>query len=367
MILIFEPNLPVVNLLRFRNDSYSVEKIELKLDMDNTFSKLLENSNSIKAIGYVLRNGGEIISQPVNILDNEILKRVKKTISIQPENNDLTYKIASYWFSKLPDIPHVLFCDTAFFVGLPPEASTYAIPYELRKKGIRRYGGNGLCHQWAMEQLGPVSRRSSQKVISVFLDNHTDIAAIDGGKAKETTIGFTPVEGVPSSSGCGDIDPTIMFRLMSAGLSLNKVNVLLSEESGFSGLLGRKCGLSDIFNDVNPDIKKIKDIYLYSLVGHIGSFISILGGVDSIVFSGKHIKEIIPIVSEVCAALDFMNVKCKINISAEKSRGILKMSSENSLVEIFCLEYDKWKFMADNIQTVITNYGGVKCKKNQDL
>ena len=351
MILIFEPNLPNLNFCTVKDGKFSAEKMDLTLGMQKSFSKILESSSEVKAIGYVLHNGGEKIIHSASILDSELLKIVKTIVSIQPENNEFTYKIADYWFSRLPNAQHVLLCETAFFAKMPSETSTYAIPYELTKKGIKRYGGHGLCHQWAWEQLKKLSTHNPKKVVSIYLGNHTDIAAIANGRAIDTSIGFTPVEGIPSSTGCGDIDPMIVFQLIHTGLLLNEVNRLLSRESGFSGLLGKKCGLSDIICDNYDNSKKqIKEIYMYSLIKYIGSFISILGGADSIIFSARRIDEFIPIVLETCHALDFLGVRCKINISTEQHSGVLKISTKDSSMEIFCLNYDKWKVMSDYIQ-----------------
>lgn len=275
---------------------------------------------------YLLPNGGEEIDRPVSLLTGGLLAKMERCVKFLPEQNDVIYKTAKHLFAKFPDSRHVLFCDTSFFIGLPKTASTYAIPHNLIKKGIRRYGGYGLCHQQAWEEVRSRFGKGVQRVISVYLGGTPNIAAIKNGAPVETTIGFTAVEGIPSASACGDIDPTIIFQLHAEGMSFERINDLLSEESGLGCIPG-----------------KAREVLKYHIVRYVGAFISVLGGVDAVVFTAENIKDSKKLISEICHLLDFLGFKSKMNL--RKSGGGTILSKDNSRIKGLCLQYDKCKIL----------------------
>ncbi|OGS21945.1 MAG: hypothetical protein A3J83_00800 [Elusimicrobia bacterium RIFOXYA2_FULL_40_6] len=287
-----------------------------------------------EAIGYFLHHGGEKITQTVSILSPKDISKLPETIKYLPEHNDLTIKTIKSCILKYPQSKHVLFCDTAFFSDMPLKAATYAIPYKLRKKGIKKFGGYGLCHQWAYEKAQKLSRKKLEKVLSVYLGNYTNIAAIKNGEPLETSVGFTSVEGIPSSTSCGDIDPTILFQLNSAGMSFKEVNQLLSEKSGLTGLAawpaGKKCSYLDVIGD--KKLSDIKDFFIYNIMKYIGAFISVNGGVDAVIFESEHIKESKGIINELCGRLEFLGVKKR---------------------DVFRFEYIRWNVMLEKIKNLI--------------
>ena len=311
------------------------------------------NIGNVEAAAYLLHHGGGIITRTRTPITRRTLEKIGECIPLLPEYNDLTSRVVDVWRRWMPHIPHFLFCNTAFFSHLPDVAGTYAVPEVLRKKDVRRFGGYGLFHEWAWRQVSHQSPEQSRRVISVYLGNRTNIAAIRSGRAIDTTIGFTPVEGIPSSTSSGDIDTTVVFELYSTGMSFAEINRLLSQKSGFSGLLGRKCAFADLLApDLDPEKKAIYDVYLYDIMKYLGAFVSLLGGVDAIVFCSENLEETYGLIGDICRRLGFMGVKCRPKPPGGRGQ-VRNLSAPGSCVKIMGFESDKWSIMADGINSVI--------------
>ncbi|MDD5436297.1 MAG: hypothetical protein PHX20_02015 [Candidatus Omnitrophica bacterium] len=330
MIIIFEPDPPFIRWRTVKNGRSSRDRIIFGGScFDKVRQKIAKENNGERILfGYLLPNGGEEIDKPVSILTGRSLARMEKCVRFLPEHNSIIYKMAKYLSMEFADHRHVLFCDTSFFICLPDKASTYAIPYELSKKGVRRYGGYGLCHERAWEEARRVFGRGVQKVISVYLGNAANIAAIKNGAPVETTVGFTSVEGIPSQTACGDIDPTIIFQLNAEGMSFERINDLLSRGSGLNCL-----------PDQAPEILK------YHIARYTGAFISVLGGIDAIVFTADNAKNTKTLILRICHLLDFLGFKSRIKIRKTDGRTIL--SKGNSKIKGLYLQYDKWKMLSE--------------------
>jgi len=352
MMLLFDPDPPFICSYSLGR---STSKEHTQRFTPEWFGNEVDNmkSRKVKAIGYILHHGGEEITEPVKLITQGSLSKVENCVRFLPERNEMTLRIARYCMKVFPEIPHVLFCDTALFAHLPAEASTYAIPYKLRAEGIRRYGGDGLCHQWASEQINTLKMRSYKRVISIHLCNHTNIAAFQNGKAVETSIGFTPIEGIISSTGCGDLDTAIVLQLVSAGMSLEEINRSLSSEGGFTGLLGKQCSLTDILQkSKDPNINFVRDLFYYQVKKFIGSFISVLGGVDAIVFVCDYIDESIELIEETCRSLDLLPLKRREKAKVQHGHWIF--SEKDSEVDVFCFKYDKLNILTRKLINLTT-------------
>jgi acetate kinase len=349
MMLLFDPDPPFV---RWHSFGRGTSEEHTQRFTPEWYRNEFENmkSKKAKAIGYLLYHGGEEITEPVKLLTQGSLSKVENCVRFLPERNEMTLRIARYWMRESPEIPHVLFCDTALFAHLPAEASTYAIPYRLREEGIRRYGGDGLCHQWGWGQI--CGLKMYKRVVSIHLGNQTSIAALKDGKAVETSIGFTPIEGIISSNGCGDIDTAIVLQLVSAGMSLQEINQSLSRDGGFTGLIGKRCSLIDILQKNNSDNKKfVRELFSYQVMKYLGAFISVLGGVDAIVFICDYVDESSELIEEICCSLDFLRLKKR--EKAKASHGYWIFSENDSEVDVFCFKYDKWNILAKKLMNLI--------------
>jgi acetate kinase len=309
--------------------------------------RAVADPTAVRWIGYVLQNGGEVITDPVSRLTPENLDRVKLTIERLPEHNELTCRVAQEWMTRLPEVPHLLFCETAFFARLPPEAGLYALPYVLSKKGIRRYGGYGLCHQWAWQQAVRLLDKRPARVVSVYVGDHTNMAAIRNGLPVDTTIGFAPADGIISATTCGDIDPTVIFQMQAAGMSLAQIRSLLSSKSGFTGLLGRRVGLLEILNDSSdPQAHLARQMLRYGILRHIGACIAVLGGLDALVFTTPCPNACQGFLADICQGLACAGVRPRTDPAGQETD--CELTDAASLVKVLSLGYKKWQVLAEH-------------------
>ncbi|MDD5134131.1 MAG: hypothetical protein PHP01_01815 [Phycisphaerae bacterium] len=355
MILLFDSDTIHLHWCKVERNKLVADKCELRSNWQQAVAKSTDNFKNVRAIGYFLHHGGEIIKKAASFISAKNMGELQKCVGFLPEYNDITTKTAGYFIEKLPKIPHILLCDTAFFLDLPPEVSRYAVPNQLRNKGIRRYGRYGLFHRWASRQVSPFINKNIQRIICVHLDEHTNITATKNGLPVDSSMGFTPAEGILSSGGCGDIDPTIIFYLYSMGMPLKEINQLLSRQSGFTALLGQKTDLLDILSgEINKKKDFVREIYLYNVIKYIGGFISMLGGLDGLVFFSDRLEKFDSFIPQVCEKLEFLGLK--ISDKVNKNQQIWDLSDAASNIKVFGLKYNKWQIMASEIE-VLLNQG----------
>jgi len=347
MILIFLLDLPFLKCIKFQKDDMEEQKFLFSETWDDIVFNSSLKISEVEAIAYYITMGGNEITEPIQRISTKILSSMERSIKFMPEVNNIIFKIAEKLFNRFPTIPQFLICETAYFINLPLEASIYAVPYSLYASGVRRYGGDGIIHQWVAEQM-----QDYRRIISIHLGSATNIAAIKDGNPVESTLGFSSVEGLPSMHSCGDIDPTIIFQLLSEGMSLNEINQILTRRSGFAGFLGKEFDDIVFFKNSN-----ITDILKYKILQYIGSFISIMGGVESIVFFSEDLGITGSFILKICRELKFLGVRCRTNFDSIK-KTLFEMSLKDSQVKIFCAEYSKWRILYEKIK----NY----CKEEQN-
>ena len=358
MILLFDHDSFYLHWRKINTGTYVEGKCKLCPDWPAKVIKNIGKIDDVKIIGYFLRQGNNFFPKPATLVTPRTLANLRKCVRFLPEYNDLTFKIVDFLVKKLPLASHIILCDTAFFVDLPDKTSNYAVPFPLREKGIKRYGGYGLGHFWAFQRISPFVHHC-KKIVSLYIGNNTNVAAIRDGKPIETSIGFTPIEGILSPTRCGHIDPTIIFHLLSLGMSLVEINKMLSQKSGLTALLGKKAQMSNISRkNLNPKIIAAREIYCYNTAMYVGGCIALLGGIDAIVFFSEQPEQFKTIITEICHRLNFLKLKLKTNISVKNETSVLTVSK--SPVAVFCLQYNKWKTMQENINHFLYKKGGIK-------
>jgi len=351
-MLLLDPAPPYLRWCRLRNGGRTHDTCEFGPHWADSVLSQIGDGAGADGIGYMLYHGGEMVAEPASLLCSESLAQLAETVALLPEHNDMTLKAVEELLRRCPNVPHVLLCDTAFFAALPETASTYAVPYVLRGQGVRRYGGYGLCHQWVWEQTAARLGASLGTLVSVYLGNAPNVAAIADGHTLETTIGFTPVEGMPSATGCGDIDPTIVLHLHAAGMSFEELNDMLSRKSGFTALVGRPCGPVDLLrNEDDKATHTAREILRFHLTKQLGAAISVLGGMDALAFVTGDPEACVPFISATCENLGFMGLRCS---TAPRRQGdAWVLSEDGSPVHALCYPYDKWGIMAQRAATLL--------------
>lgn len=351
MPLLFDPEPPFVRWCAVDGGRYAEHRTTASGDWPKDVFDGLGKSQKVEAVGYLLYHGGEEVREPVSILSEELLAKMERSVIHAPDANEMTLRLVRLWSERLPDIPHLVCCDTAFFATLPARASTYAVPYELRSRGMKRYGGYGLYHQWAWEHIRMQDSVHAEKLLSIFLGNHPNIAAIEHGAAVETSLGFTPVEGIPSSTTSGDIDPTIIFQLLSRGMALEEINLMLSRESGFTGLAGKVTTFSDLMKGWDePEMVMARENLRYNVLKYAGALIAVAGGVDTIVFLTDHTGKPERFITEICHGLEFLGTKCTVSPHTIQNGG--KLSDADSSIGVSWLRCNKWEILVHMLTTL---------------
>lgn len=271
--------------LRVKNHREAVEII-----LEEIKNKIQKPSELI-GIGHRVVHGGEKFKSSV-ILDNKVLGDIKKYTSLAPLHNPPAVLVIEACIKLLKEVKQIAVFDTSFHQTLPEYAYIYALPYEFYKKyRIRKYGFHGTSHKYvaieASKILGkPLNR---VKLIICHLGNGCSITAIKNGKSIDTSMGFTPLEGLVMGTRCGDIDPAIIFFLINKGYRPGEIETMLNKKSGLLGLSGISNDMRLIVKEYWQGSKRAKlayEVFIYRLAKYISSYLGILAGCDAIVFTG---------------------------------------------------------------------------------
>ncbi|MDD5251631.1 MAG: acetate kinase [Patescibacteria group bacterium] len=262
------------------------------------------NPVEIASVGHRVVHGGEEFVRPT-IVTKTILKRIAEYNRLAPLHNPANLKGIASCMKLLPRAKNVAVFDTAFYRTLPDYAYMYALPWDYyRQYRIRKYGFHGISHEYVTREAARLLKRpySKLKLVSCHLGSGASVTAVKNGQAVETTMGFTPLEGLTMSTRCGDIDPAIPTYLMrELGLTANQVDDVLNRKSGIYGLTGFK-DLRDVLTaagervpgyrmkrKVTPELRRrcrlALDVFCYDIARYIGQFAAVMGGIDAVVFT----------------------------------------------------------------------------------
>ncbi len=300
---------------------------------------VIKDMNEIDAVGHRVVHGGETFSGSVLITDT-VMQAIKDNIDIAPLHNPANIKGIEAAKAHLPKVPQVAVFDTAFHVNMPPRAYLYGIPYTLYKRyKIRRYGFHGTSHRYVSKRAAVRLGKdlSELKIVSAHLGNGASMAAIENGRSIDTTMGFTPLEGLLMGTRTGDMDPSVILYIMGKEeLSLHEANTLMNKHSGLLGVSGESSDMREIEQAMQEGHKRAKlafDIFTYRIKKYIGAYAAAMGGLDAIVFTGG-IGENSPLVRKtVCEGLEFLGVELDDKKNSDAA-GEAILSSENSRVKV---------------------------------
>lgn len=253
----------------------------------------VKDLSEVSAIGHRIVNGGPFFKESTLITD-EVLKTFKeKSIPYAPLHNPAALQGIDACLKTMPGIPEVLVFDTTFHQTMPEKAYMYAIPREYYDKyGIRRYGAHGMSHQYVTEEASRLTKIPQDKLnmISCHLGNGSSIAAVKNGKCVDTSMGFTPLEGLAMGTRSGDLDPAILeFVMERENITINEMLQILNKKSGLlavSGQTGDVRDLRKLRDEGNERAKLALDILCYRVRKYIGAYMAVLGHVDCITFEG---------------------------------------------------------------------------------
>jgi acetate kinase len=303
---------------------------------------VIGDKSDIHAIGHRVVHGGETFSDSVRITD-EVVKTLRENIELAPLHNPHNLRGISACEAILPGTPQVAVFDTAFHQRMPRKAYLYGIPYGLYSQyKIRRYGFHGTSHRYVANRAATFLGRKLEdlKLITCHLGNGCSMAAVDGGVSLDTSMGFTPLEGLLMGTRTGDMDPSVILFIMSKeGLTLNEANTLLNKHSGLQGISGISSDMREIVTEMKGGDKRATlafDVFAYRVKKYIGAYAAVLGGVDAVVFTGGIGENSPEIRKASCAGLQFfgIDVDDQVNETPEKEKNISRSGSATAVLVI---------------------------------
>ncbi len=308
---------------------------------------VIEDKEEIDAVGHRVVHGGEDFSASVLITD-EVMKVLQDCIELAPLHNPPNIKGIQACKRVIPTTPQVAVFDTAFHAGMPAHAFLYGLPYELYKRHkIRRYGFHGTSHRYVSEIAAQMLGKplSELKLVTAHLGNGCSIAAVDGGVSVDTSMGFTPLEGLLMGTRSGDMDPSVILHVMGKeGLSLSEANTLLNKHSGLIGVSGESSDMREVISSMNEGNKRAKiafNMFTYRIKKYLGAYAAAMGGLDAFIFTGGIGENAVDIRTHVCKNLEFLGIELdpernaarKDLISTDSSRvKVLRISTNEELV-----------------------------------
>ena len=301
---------------------------------------VISDLSEIDAIGHRIVHGGEKFTKSV-LIDDDVIKGIEDAIQFAPLHNPAHLQGIKACIEKLPGKPNVVVFDTAFHQTMPEKAYMYAIPYEYYDKyKIRKYGAHGTSHKFVSQRVAELMNKPIEdlKIISCHLGQGASLCAVCDGKSIDTSMGLTPLAGVPMGSRSGDVDPSVVTFLMEKeNITPSEMNNLLNKKSGKLGLSGISSDDRDIEDAIKQGNRRAKlaiDNFVYQVVGYIGRFAAQMKGVDVITFEAGIGENGIDVRKEICDYLGFLGVK----IDEEKNncRGKeVEISTPDSNVKVY--------------------------------
>ena len=335
--------------LKIKNHDQAIDLLLTTLEKNGPIESLKE----IDAIGHRVVHGGEKYTTPTKI-DAKTLRDLESLSNLAPLHNPANIAGIKACKKILPRTPQIAVFDTAFHQTMPEKAFKYAIPEELYKKhGIRRYGFHGTSHKYVIKETLKLLKKKKAKIISCHLGNGSSITAYDG-KSIDTSMGFTPLEGLPMGTRAGSIDPGIIFHMEEhLKMSPSKVNEILREESGLKALYGKSPDMRKIYEaslQKDPEALKAIEILSYHIAKYLGAYTAALKGLDAIVFTGGIGQNAFYVREQALAHLEFLGLKLD---KRKNQKCETKISSKASKIKVFVIPTDEELQIAKETQTAL--------------
>ena len=343
--------------LNFKNHKEALNKI-LELLTSKEYG-VLKSLSEIEAVGHRVVHGGEKYSKAV-LVNEDVKKSIKELFSLAPLHNPANLIGIEVCEEIMKNVPMVALFDTAFHQSMNLEEFLYALPYELYKEnGIRKYGFHGSSHKYVSEKAADIVKKDIKnlKIISCHLGNGASLCAIKNGKSFDTTMGFSPLDGLVMGTRCGSIDPSIpLYLIKNNKLSVEEVDNILNKKSGVLGISNVSSDFRDIEEEAKKGNKKASlalDIFHYRIKKQIGAYIAALNGVDIIIFTAG-VGENGPETREaILKDMDFLGII--LDKEKNKVRGkIQEISAKSSKVKVFVIPTNEELVIARETQKILT-------------
>jgi acetate kinase len=295
-----------------------------------TVAARAEGPGDVEAVSHRVVHGGSRFREPV-LVDDTVELELEGLTELAPLHNAPALAAIREARHEFPHLPHVAVFDTAFHGTIPERASTYALPQRLREWGIRRYGFHGLSVQWASEQV------PAQRLVVCHLGGGCSVTAVRDGRSVDTTMGFTPLEGVPMATRAGSVDPGALLHLLRHHLSVDDLDHALEHESGLAGLSGFSGDVRELEHSEVAAARLALEVFTYRVSTAVGAAAVALDGLDALVFTAGIGENSAAVREAVCSRLGFLGVELDpaANASAQPDAVV---SASSSAVRVMVLE-----------------------------
>ena len=320
---------------------------------------VIGSMKKIDAVGHRVVHGGEAFAGSVLITD-EVMKALEDCIPLAPLHNPANITGIRACQECMPGVPMVGVFDTAFHQTMPPMAYMYALPYEYYEKDrVRRYGFHGTSHKYVSQRAAAMLGKKPEelKLISCHLGNGSSITAVDGGKSVDTSMGFTPLAGLPMGTRSGDLDAGILQYLMNKyGMNIDEMLNVLNKKSGMEGLSGVSSDFRDLESaaaEGNQRAALARDKFAYEVRKYVGAYAAAMGGVDAVIFTAGVGENDAGVRADVCRGLEFMGVK--LDESANNVRGKeTVISTADSRVKVLLIPTNEELMIAMDTAAIVS-------------
>jgi acetate kinase len=285
----------------------------------------------IAAVAHRVVHGGTRFREPV-VIDDAVERGLEAAVELAPLHNAPALAAIRQARQALPELPQVAVFDSAFHATIPEEAATYALPQQVREDwGIRRFGFHGLSVQWASERV------RVPRLVVCHLGGGCSVTAVRDGRSVDTTMGFTPLEGVPMATRAGSVDPGALLYLLEHHLTLESLNRMLEHESGLAGLSGLSGDVRELEASNTPEARLALAVFAYRVATAVGAMATALDGLDALVFTAGIGENSASVRAAVCGRLGFLGVQLddEANAAALPEAGI---AAAGTSVQVIVLE-----------------------------
>lgn len=331
------------------------EALESILDIIKN-ENILKNWDDIAGIGHRVVHGGDLFSESVTI-NEDVLEKIENLASLAPLHNPANLSGIKTCMLLMPNKPNIAVFDTAFHHSISPKVFMYGLPYEdYEELKVRKYGFHGTSYKYIVSEVEKLSK-DNKKVIICHLGNGASMCAVKNGKSIDTSMGFTPLQGLMMGTRCGDIDPACMFYLMKKrNLNLDEIEERLNKKSGMLGIFGKSSDSRDVEKAIlEGDERAIltEDIYAYRVRGYIGSYAAALGGVDTIVFTGGIGENAASLREKICDGFQYLGLEFDSESNRIRRSGIVTLSKDSSKVKVYKIPTNEEYMIAKDTYEII--------------
>ena len=316
---------------------------------------ILATYDEITGVGHRVVHGGEFYDRSV-VIDDEVLKNIEALADFAPLHNPANAMGIRAFKHLLPNIISVAVFDTAFHATMPEENYLYSLPREYYETlRVRKYGAHGTSHRYVSERAAEMLGKplAETKIITCHLGNGASITAVEGGKSIDTSMGFTPLAGVTMGTRSGDIDPSVLPYLMEKlDIDINEMINILNKKSGLLGLSGISSDMRDLENNMDKEeVRVALDIFADRIRKYIGSYVTVMNGVDAIVFTAGIGENDTATRANIMSKLTWLG--CELDAEKNKARGEeLEISTPESTVKVFLIPTDEELMIARDVEAL---------------